>query len=104
VIEDAAGGVSSWPKGQSLLINHYTAEPCPMAWHLEAVVDFCPGHKRACLLLSTACHLPFIIPVSLLAHRLCLSPEPFSFFLLKKDLFIIYKYTVAVFRHTRRGY
>jgi len=28
----------------------------------------------------------------------------FFFFFLKIYLFIIYKYTVAVFRHTRRGY
>lgn len=68
VTEDAAWDMSSWPKGQSPHIHYYVPIPCPMAWHLEVVVNFCPGHKRACLLLSTACHLPFIPSV--------LSPEP----------------------------
>jgi hypothetical protein len=38
-----------------------------------------------------------------LSISLCLSEDLFYFIIIFKDLFIICKYTVAVFRHTRRG-
>lgn len=73
--EDAAGDLSFMAPRTVLPVHHYVPIACLMAWQLEAVVDFCSDHKRACL-LSRAGHLPFITPAFLPDHRLYLSPVP----------------------------
>lgn len=70
--EDAAGDLSFMAPRTVPPVHHYVPIACLTAWQLEAMVDFCSGHKRACL-LSRAGHLPSSpLPSSQITDYICL--------------------------------